>query len=174
MQLQSIRRFAAATLTIASLCTLTACDKVGSTINTSDFSKITSRDANGDFMGEMDVSDWTSNENWTTQEQKLFPKYGLYTQPDGQSILLSVYAYPNPTTEIINLMTFGMQPEGTTIEMRVVDKHYNLLAKTTVASLSATFDVSNLAKGHDEVRMYYMVVRGQDCVAKGHGDLRLK
>jgi hypothetical protein len=158
--------FAAATLLLASCQTGTG--------NTSDFTKITERDAYAEFSGEVDPTDWMLNEEWSDKEKKLFIKYNAYKHPKIANVLSDMLAYPNP----VNGLLFFHNPHinlQTKMDVRFVDKKFNLIKKFDgVQAYSTTFDIQPLAGDSKYVRMYYMLIRNDSCVGKGHGDWKLE
>jgi hypothetical protein len=48
-----------------------------------------------------------------------------------------------------------------------------LYKNDTIQAYSMAFDVKPHAGNNKYVRMYYMLVRNDSCVAKGHGDWKL-
>lgn len=150
---------------------LASCEKG---TDTHDFTKITERDAFAEFSGEVDPTDWMLNEEWSDKEKKLFIKYNTYKHPKVAKIPAGMLAYPNPVNDLL----FFHNPHinlQTTMDVRFVDQKFNLIKKIDgVQAYSTTFDIQPLAGNSEYVRMYYMLIRNDSCVAKGHGDWKLK
>jgi hypothetical protein len=138
-----------------------------------DFTEITERNAFAEPTGEADATDWMFNEEWSDKEKKLFVKYNTYKHPPIENVPMDVLAYPNPVADLF----FFHNPHinlQTKMHVRFVDKKLNVLYKNdNIQAYSMAFDVKPHAGNNKYVRMYYMLVRNDSCVAKGHGDWKL-
>jgi hypothetical protein len=138
-----------------------------------DFTKITGRNAFAEPTGETDPTDWMMDEEWSDKEKKLFVKYNSYKHPEIENVPMDVLAYPNPVADLF----FFHNPHinlQTKMHVRFVDKKFSVLyKKDDIQAYSMTFDVRPYAGDSKYVRMYYMLIRNDSCVAKGHGDWKL-
>jgi hypothetical protein len=139
-----------------------------------DFTKITERNAFAEPSGETDPTDWMFNEEWSDKEKKLFVKYNTYKYPPIENVPMDVLAYPNPVTDLFFFHNPHINPQ-TKMDVRFVDKKFNLIKKMDgIHAYSMTFDVRPYAGDSKYVRMYYMLIRNDSCIAKGHGDWKLE
>lgn len=139
-----------------------------------DFTKITQRNAFAEPVGEPDATDWMLMEDWSAREKKLFSTYNTYKHPEIANVPMDLLAYPNPAPGLL----FFHNPHinlQTKMHVRFVDKKLKVLAKINdIQAYSTSFDLQQRAAGNEYVRMYYMLIRNDSCIAKGHGDIRLK
>lgn len=143
--------------------------------NYTDFSHITARDVNAQLTGEIDSTDWRSDETWNEQEQKLFVKYSFYQHDENPEPAFSPVAYPNAvTSQGVNILIGAMNLDHR-LHVRIVDASFKVLVKADELPPQAiAIDLAGVPANLKHVRMYYMLTLGNKCVGKGHGDLRME
>ena len=147
---------------------------------------ITERNATGLLTGNIDASDWTHDDNWTSQEQDLFaplfnafPQGGTYGTTKNWSVYDNHYIllYANP---FVTQATFAYTlPKAGVRSMVVVDKNFTVVVPQTNASaptgqqqISLDFTQANLTAG-ETYRLYYVMHDSANVLFRGHGDFRI-
>ena len=169
------------------------CDK----IDFGDEGGITEKDSQNVSIGEVDNSDWTVDENWNSDEKKLFDGF-LFSLDGGKSSRIGEVRfafYPNPVARgafgRLGVGTTGTSGLRTQLRYVIVNRSYKVLQEGTMGGAgndSYNFQTSLLerpiqldsdqfAKGRT-YRLYY-VLYGSDIndnkvfLAKGHGDISI-
>ncbi|TGD81315.1 hypothetical protein [Hymenobacter wooponensis] len=161
---------------------LAACDKKEAepTIDFGPNDGITQRDASNRLNGTVDPSDWTADETWTKEEQKLFTvsvklsaSSPLGIQPRG--------FFPNPTTTQKGGYGFYGIPYGAMWAMVFVDKNYKVVEKQEYGPFSVSdvlfpFDLpADKFLPNTTYRVYYIIYQKSPAIlySKGHGDIKI-
>ncbi len=140
--------------------------------DTTDFTKITSRGIDGIPLGEVDPTDWRKSEEWTKREQKLFIDYDKFEHENDPSLPAEYFLFPNPTDGIATFQCYS-GPDAY-VNIRVVDEDFKTIVKSNkIGWGSVGLDLSSPTLKKSHVRLYYMVIRDNTCIAKGHGDIRI-
>ncbi len=141
-----------------------------------DITGYTETDSAGNFMGTIDLTDWTLDQEWTSKESDRMdqiPAATLTGTSSGTIILGS--AYPNPFSD-----QFRITVNSTTkcvIRMGLFDEQLNLkwsgsqVLLQGYSSVTIAPDLSRLRKSN-LYRLYYVFdAEGQAAYFKGHGDV---
>ncbi|QJX46092.1 hypothetical protein HMJ29_03705 [Hymenobacter taeanensis] len=164
------------------LASVTACDKKDAkpTIDFGPHDGITQRDASNRLYGTIDTTDWTADETWTKEEQKLFTVPFNLNAPFPLRIQPREF-FPNPTTTKKGAYGFYGIPNGATWSMVFVDKNYKVVEKLEYGP----FSVSEVLFGFDfpadkfqpntTYRVYYLIYQKAPAILylKGHGDIKI-
>ncbi|MBN1599296.1 MAG: hypothetical protein JW894_13460 [Bacteroidales bacterium] len=159
-----------------------ACNKDNDAVKY-DFSDITETNAIGEYIGNVDESDWRTDDNWNSAENGLF---GLSSASVIDSQIMTtdkdnvpvnpiaedqVYpAYPNPSTGIFNIY-FSTTAEE--IEIVIVNTSLDIQYKNefqTHGSIILSFSFDGYEVNH-YYRIYYLLKFNDSIVKKGHGDI---
>ena len=171
-------------LPILFLSTLLACSKSDSNpeIDFGEGEGITYRTGTNMPDGPADPTDWTSDGNWNKQERNLFPELSFDLNGAQQGLVVSGYAYPNPSA---GQATWGMQARHNssggatiyTVRAVIVNRKYEVLSRIGPGDFTIdqrySLDYIQIGMQPDEVhRLYYVVYNASGLVYKGHGDVR--
>lgn len=136
------------------------------------FSGYTSTDNVGVPTGLTDATDWRTDDTWSDMEKALFANYSIYNDNCAPDTGISIQpAYPNPSS---NVFFLAMEKDSATwFGIRVVNQDADVLIATdSIYPSNIVFDLSGLTTPSDSlVRAYYMFVRSDSCMFKGHGDI---
>lgn len=136
------------------------------------FTGISPVDENGQALGNADVTDWRTDDDWSASEIALFPSTTLLTC--GPSDSVQVYQFPNPCQEVFAL-GFRTQ-QGTTWRFRIVDESFHLLREYDwIGPMPNYNQIQFKTEGFpkDTVRVYYQAEK-PGCLWRGHGDVLVK
>jgi hypothetical protein len=141
---------------------------------------ITQRDGSNRLNGTIDPTDWTVDETWTKEEQKLFTVPVNLNAPSSIGIQPRGF-FPNPTTTQKGGYGFYGIPEGAMWTMVFVDKNYKVVDRLEYGP----FSVSDVLFGFDlptdkfaanaTYRVYYIIYNKSPATLylKGHGDIKI-
>lgn len=142
-----------------------------------DVSQITTTDALGNILS-MDNTDWTKDDNWTTQEEALFQTPTAEQLANTETAVISLLpAYPNPvsheqfiviTTSKITLLQIVITDNKLAIKQR-----FFFTTPSTTQSITYLFD-SSIFSNNTNYRLYYGFYSLADGLFyKGHGDIQV-
>ena len=132
----------------------------------SQFSGISSTDANGAQLSAKDVDDWNLDDEWDIRESNLFDSnLDIACIPTFDYVII---AYPNPCNG-----TFALHLEKdstTSVELRLVNDDCNTLVKLDGITSN---EVHLHPDNEDQIgiaRLYYKFIK-EGCEFRGHGDI---
>lgn len=148
-----------------------------------DASKITATDENGDLNGEIDPTDWRSDDTWNEKELALF-NFGdtISTWGMQKAATCSAGASPNPASAVIMFTFSATQP--TLLKIAITDEYLNVIITRAVRLESYSAGVNpNIGLGIDVrnskfkqpgyYRIYYAFYSQDGTLyKKGHGDFK--
>ncbi|SNC75498.1 hypothetical protein SAMN06265337_2904 [Hymenobacter gelipurpurascens] len=170
-------------LSVSILAAISACGKreAEPTIDFGPNTGITQRDDSNQPYGTLDPTDWTADETWTKQEQKLFTVPVDLSVPSPRSIQPRGL-FPNPiTSKRHGAFGFYGIPFGAMWQMVFVDKNYKVVERLEYGP----FQVSDVLFGFEFpadkftpntiYRMYYILYTKSPATLhlKGHGDIQI-
>ena len=139
------------------------------------FSGYTATDIFGVPMGLTDTTDWTNDDVWLAVEKKLFANYESYINNCFFDSKTSIYpSYPNPTVNRLFYISV-IKDSNTMYMIRVVNKHFDkLILEDSISRKTIIFNLTGLTQDSDTMlRAYYMFIRNDSCLYKGHGDIKI-
>jgi len=141
------------------------------------FGGISQTDATGRLIGTADYTDWGLGDEWEDRISALFPgeQRPLCFITDEY---IAFSAAPNPA--IIETALSYEVDDSTDLELRIVDRDYNLLKEISVSKVFSRgynrllVNLEELNINNDTVRIYYKLITGLDCELRGHGDIAIE
>lgn len=124
------------------------------------------------FLG--DSTDWTSIDHWVTIEKELFEDYETLVHTHQLFPNLYVYpGYPNPTTNTF-FIPF-VKDSMAWFKLRIVNQKFEtLVAEDSIYSNNVGLALNEFNQNSEKMlRAYYMCIRNDSCLFKGHGDIKI-
>lgn len=144
---------------------------------TIDVSQITITDALGNILSQ-DNTDWTKDNNWTTEEEALFQTPTAAQLANTQTATVSLFpAYPNPASSqqsiVIATSKTTLLQIVITDNMLSVKQRFFVNTSNTTQAISYLFD-SLIFSNNTNYRLYYGFYSLSDGLFyKGHGDIKI-
>ena len=138
------------------------------------FSGYTAMDEVGNPIGVTDTSDWTNDDDWMIKEKALFEDYESLSHKIPFDTSLKIHpAFPNPCSEIFCLAL--VKDSTTMFRARLVNQEFDILiAADSIYNKNMMFKLDELNISTDSIlRLYYMFVKDDSCLYKGHGDIKI-
>lgn len=160
-------------LLLISLCLVLSCKK-----DKIDIEGYTVTDATGNFMGAIDLTDWTLDASWSNKELDVFAEIdpGSLTGTSSSSIVPGP-AFPNPCSNVFTVVFHA--PSACKARLALVNKDLDILTSKVIA-LTAGINTSQIAipaeaKPGRLYRLYYVFdAEGSPAFFKGHGDIKIQ
>lgn len=150
------------------------------------FSGYTGTDATGNLTGPFDSTDWNTNDIWSSYELGHFANGHTNTSCTFIDTLVTVTAYPNPTTGLFALsintpavmdsmgnISYG---DTTSVTEVYIQKQSGTIYGPFSNKINKTinFDITGSIGATDTMfRLYYTLSDQNGCVRMGHGDIRV-
>jgi hypothetical protein len=160
---------------------MASCEKEKGVIEISGF---TFCDENGDYIGEIDTTDWRLDDKWSEQIENLFKESSFKSGQDEynqfKGIVLGekdVYpAYPNPFKDIFIFSVVKQDTSGR-IEIIIVDDDLNIKQSLgfdfEADKINVAFNTSAIGyKSKHAYRIYYKLTYSNSVCNRGHGDIK--
>ena len=124
-----------------------------------------------------DTSDWTLNDKWSTIEKELFEDYDSYNESCILDSNIKIYpGFPNSAGEIFNISI--VSDSTVKFKIKIVNQKFEVLTLTTQDSIDdynlISFHIEDVKASSDVMlRVYYIFITNNNCLFKGHGDIKL-
>jgi hypothetical protein len=138
------------------------------------FSGYTAMDEVGNPIGVADTSDWTNDDDWMIEEKALFEDYESLSHKIPFDTGLKIHpAFPNPCSEIFLLAL--VKDSITMFRAKLVNQKFDILiAADSIYNKTMMFKLDELNISTDSMlRLYYMFIKDDSCLYKGHGDIKI-
>lgn len=155
---------------------LSSCKKEGI-----DISGYTRTDAQGNFSGNIDQSDWTFATSWKNSETEIFNNIasGDLANTTAGTIIINP-AYPNPCTNHVALTI--VTTTACKLRFALVNENLNTLTSNTVALVAGSNNfmialpqTPGAYRSGELYRLYYVFdAAGSPIFKKGHGDILIQ
>lgn len=139
------------------------------------FEGITTTDIFGQYTGFYDSTDWRQDDSWQSKEKELFTDYESYNYYCSINSNIQIVGYPNPVVHYM-FMLYLVKDSSTRVDFRIVNQNFEILASyDSIYSQQIAMTFKDIITEHDSIiRIYYRLVKVDNCGFIGHGDILIK